>query len=196
MSAIGDEIASAIDAALSVVLIGERPGLSSPDSLGIYLTWNPRPGRLNSERNCISNVHGGGLSPGVAARLLAVLMRESRARRLSGINLKASSLDSLPPEALRLISPGRAMWNILWRRSTQWKRYRWSWTKSFSPRPDIAARRQHVNRSALVRQALERHLKHLKELELEERDRRGYLARPQREEEDLGWETSASWPRR
>jgi ethanolamine ammonia-lyase small subunit len=87
--AIGDEIGSAINAALSVVLIGERPGLSSPDSLGIYLTWNPCPGRTDAERNCISNIHAGGLSPGAAARLLAVLMRDSRARRLSGIALKA-----------------------------------------------------------------------------------------------------------
>lgn len=61
---------------------------------------------------------------------------------------------------------------------------------------DIAARRQRVNRSALIRQALERHLKHLKELELEERDRRGYLARPQRDDEYLVWEKAASWPRR
>ncbi len=90
--AIGDEIGSAINAALSVVLIGERPGLSSPDSLGIYLTWNPRPGRTDAERNCISNIHAGGLSPGAAARLLAILMRDSRTRQLSGIHLKAPSL--------------------------------------------------------------------------------------------------------
>ena len=90
--AIGDEIGAAINAALSVVLIGERPGLSSPDSLGIYLTWNPRPGRTDAERNCISNIHAGGLSPGAAARLLAILMRDARARQVSGINLKAPSL--------------------------------------------------------------------------------------------------------
>ena len=59
---------------------------------------------------------------------------------------------------------------------------------------DLAARRQHLNRSALIRQALERHLRHLKELELEERDRRGYLAQPQREEEYRIWEDAASWP--
>lgn len=60
---------------------------------------------------------------------------------------------------------------------------------------DLAARKQHVNRSALIRQALERHLRHLKELELEERDRRGYLAQPQREDEYRVWEDAASWPR-
>jgi len=60
---------------------------------------------------------------------------------------------------------------------------------------DLAAKRQRVNRSALIRQALERHLKHLRELELEERDRRGYLAHPQQEEEFRLWEEAASWPR-
>jgi ethanolamine ammonia-lyase small subunit len=94
--AIADEIGSAINAALSVVLIGERPGLSSADSLGIYLTWNPHPGRLDSDRNCISNIHAGGMSHGAAALLLAALMRESRLRKLSGIALKAPGLNSLP----------------------------------------------------------------------------------------------------
>ena len=60
---------------------------------------------------------------------------------------------------------------------------------------DLAAKRHQVNRSALIRQALQRHLKHLHELELEERDRRGYLAQPQREEEFRIWEDAASWPR-
>ena len=60
---------------------------------------------------------------------------------------------------------------------------------------DAAARRHQMNRSALIRQALERHLRHLHELELEDRDRRGYLARPQREEEFRTWEDIASWPR-
>ena len=60
---------------------------------------------------------------------------------------------------------------------------------------DSAAKRRQVNRSALIRQALQRHLKHLHELELEDRDRRGYLARPQREEEFRIWEDAASWPR-
>jgi metal-responsive CopG/Arc/MetJ family transcriptional regulator len=60
---------------------------------------------------------------------------------------------------------------------------------------DLAAKRYEVNRSALIRQALDRHLKYLHELELEDRDRRGYLAHPQREEEFRMWEDAASWPR-
>jgi metal-responsive CopG/Arc/MetJ family transcriptional regulator len=61
---------------------------------------------------------------------------------------------------------------------------------------NLAAKRNHVNRSALIREALERHLRHLKELELEERDHRGYQAKPQREDEYRIWEDAASWPRR
>jgi metal-responsive CopG/Arc/MetJ family transcriptional regulator len=60
---------------------------------------------------------------------------------------------------------------------------------------DLAAKRHHMNRSALIREALQCHLKHLRELELEKRDRRGYLAQPQREEEFRIWEDAASWPR-
>ena len=60
---------------------------------------------------------------------------------------------------------------------------------------DLAAKRYEINRSALIRQALDRHLKYLRELELEDRDRRGYLAHPQREEEYRIWEDAASWPR-
>jgi metal-responsive CopG/Arc/MetJ family transcriptional regulator len=59
---------------------------------------------------------------------------------------------------------------------------------------DLAAKRQKVNRSALIRQALEQHLRRMRELELEERDRRGYLAQPQREEEFRVWENAAAWP--
>jgi ethanolamine ammonia-lyase small subunit len=86
--AIGDEIGELLGARLVAVLIGERPGLSSPDSLGIYLTWNPRPGRTDAERNCISNVRTEGITYGVAAHKLHFLMREARARKLTGVGLK------------------------------------------------------------------------------------------------------------
>lgn len=86
--ALGDEIGARLNAACVAVLIGERPGLSAADSLGAYLTWNPQPGRQDAERNCISNIHGGGLDYDTAARMLVWLLAEARRRKLSGINLK------------------------------------------------------------------------------------------------------------
>ena len=89
--AIGDEIGAALGAQLSVVLIGERPGLSSPDSLGAYITWAPRPGRTDAERNCISNIRAEGLSYAQAAAQLAFFLAEARRRQLTGIALKEDS---------------------------------------------------------------------------------------------------------
>ena len=89
--AIADEIGEITGAQLSVVLIGERPGLSSPDSLGIYLTWHPRSGCSDADRNCISNIRAEGLSYPVAAQKLLFLMNESRRLKLSGVRLKEGS---------------------------------------------------------------------------------------------------------
>jgi ethanolamine ammonia-lyase small subunit len=86
--AIGDEIGERLGAKLVVMLIGERPGLTSPDSLGIYLTWEPRPGRTNAERNCISNVRLEGIAHEQAADQLHCLMNAARLRRLSGVHLR------------------------------------------------------------------------------------------------------------
>ena len=103
--AIGDEIGALLDARLSVVLIGERPGLSSPDSLGAYLTWNPLPGRSNAERNCISNIRPEGLSYQAAAFKLLYLMQQARTLKLSGIGLKEDAALPAPADLMRLFGP-------------------------------------------------------------------------------------------
>jgi len=86
--AIGDEIGEALGARQVAMLIGERPGLTSPDSLGIYLTWGPRPGRHDAERNCISNVRAEGIPYTLAARKLHFLMEQAQVRKLTGVELK------------------------------------------------------------------------------------------------------------
>lgn len=89
--AVGDEVAQALHARAVVVLVGERPGLSSPDSMGLYLTWQPRVGLLDASRNCISNVRPAGLSYADAAHTLHYLLAEARRRGLSGVALKDES---------------------------------------------------------------------------------------------------------
>lgn len=93
--ALGDEIGAALQARLLVMLIGERPGLSSPDSVGVYLTWGPKPGRMDSERNCISNVRPDGLPIKTAAHKLHFLIKQSLHRQLSGIHLKDESVEAI-----------------------------------------------------------------------------------------------------
>jgi ethanolamine ammonia-lyase small subunit len=89
--ALGDEIGVALRARQVVMLIGERPGLSSPDSLGLYLTHGPRPGLTDAERNCISNVRPEGLAYPLAAARLAHLLAGARALGKSGVALKDDS---------------------------------------------------------------------------------------------------------
>ncbi|WP_245216239.1 ethanolamine ammonia-lyase subunit EutC [Sagittula salina] len=91
--AIGDEIGHRLGARLVVLLVGERPGLTVADSLGAYVTYAPRVGRRDSERNCVSNIHGqGGLSAEAAARTIAWLVRAALDRGLTGTGLKDASL--------------------------------------------------------------------------------------------------------
>lgn len=90
--AVGDEVGEALGAELVVVLIGERPGLSSPDSMGLYLTWDPKPGRHDAERNCISNVRPEGQPIATAVARLVYLLGEARQRRLTGVDLKDESV--------------------------------------------------------------------------------------------------------
>ena len=87
--AIGDQIGAALGAQIAVILIGERPGLSSPDSLGVYITWQPRPGRTDAERNCISNIRAEGLSYAQAAAQMSAILGEARRLRLTGVALKS-----------------------------------------------------------------------------------------------------------
>jgi ethanolamine ammonia-lyase small subunit len=96
--AVGDEVAQLLGVELVVVMIGERPGLSSPDSMGLYLTWQPRVGLTDERRNCISNVRPAGLDYEGAARKLHYLVAEARRRGVSGVALKDADGD-LPAAA-------------------------------------------------------------------------------------------------
>jgi ethanolamine ammonia-lyase small subunit len=89
--AIGDAIAATLGADCVAVLIGERPGLTAPDSMGAYLTWHPGPQTTDADRNCISNIRPDGIGYADAAFKLAHMLRAMRARRLSGVGLKDDS---------------------------------------------------------------------------------------------------------
>ncbi|HWZ53083.1 MAG TPA: ethanolamine ammonia-lyase subunit EutC [Granulicella sp.] len=95
--ALGDEIGLALGSSLTLMLLGERPGLSAADSLGAYLTWAPAPGRTDAQRNCVSNIRTGGLDPAAAAQRIAFYIHEARRLSLTGTALKDPT-----PQALQL----------------------------------------------------------------------------------------------
>jgi ethanolamine ammonia-lyase small subunit len=106
--ALGDEIGALMGAGMVAVLVGERPGLTVPNSLGIYLTYEPRIGRRDSERNCISNIHADGLCYEDAAEKLAWLMTRARALRLTGVGLKEDAPRAIESAAQKHLDSGAA----------------------------------------------------------------------------------------
>jgi ethanolamine ammonia-lyase small subunit len=93
--ALGDEVGALLGARLAIVLIGERPGLTSPDSLGAYVTIGPRVGRTDADRNCVSNIRPEGMALPEAARRIGWLIDQAMARGISGVTLKDDSDRSL-----------------------------------------------------------------------------------------------------
>ena len=93
--AVSDDIGFRIGARLSCILIGERPGLSSPDSMGAYITWSPHPSRTDADRNCLSNIRTGGLAPEAAAERLLWLLQSARSGQRTGTALKEGATPEL-----------------------------------------------------------------------------------------------------
>jgi ethanolamine ammonia-lyase small subunit len=103
--AIADEIAPFFKAKLSIILIGERPGLSSPNSLGIYLTYGPTPGTTDESRNCISNIRTGGLSIAEGVQKLSYLIENAFIQKESGVYLKDKMGDDYLPFGVKSYAP-------------------------------------------------------------------------------------------
>lgn len=105
--AVADEVGERLGAQAVVILLGERPGLSSPDSMGIYLSWSPRVGLSDAQRNCISNVRPAGLSIEAAADKLYYLLQRARELKLTGVHLKDDSV----PAGSQLQSEVQSPWS-------------------------------------------------------------------------------------
>jgi ethanolamine ammonia-lyase small subunit len=103
--ALGDEIGELVRAQAVLTLIGERPGLSTPESLGAYLTWNPHVGCTDAERNCVSNIHWNGLSYAAAAQKLALLFHNARLLGATGVDLHDEEQDGADGESAKLYPP-------------------------------------------------------------------------------------------